>query len=127
MADNKPEKNKEGMTVHEIENFGKKYKFEISFLVIIVLASFFTFAFWGAAWSIYLCGLGGVLGVWLPDKIASVSETIFSFITKQEKITQIVLAVVGVIVAIFLAPIVFFALGILGGMAMCSQAYRHHS
>lgn len=117
--------NKEGMTVQEIENFGKKYRFELAFLVYFVLASFFTFAFWGATWSIYLCGLGGVVGIWLPEKIASLASASFRFIFGQEKMTQIILAAVGVVVAIFLAPLIFLIVGLMGGMGIFHQGHKN--
>ncbi len=115
---------KDGVSVQEIENFGKKYRFELAFLVFFVLATFFTFAFWGAAWSVYLCGLGGVIGIWLPEKIASLSKATFNFVFKQEKVTQIILAVVGVILSVFLAPLIFLALGLMGGMGIFRQGYK---
>ena len=109
---------KDGMTVQEIENFGKKFGFEIAFLIFFILASFFTFVFFGPSWSIYLAGLGGALGVWLPVKIEKFIRSVFRFIFKQEKITQVILAVVGVIVSFFLPPLIFFMLGLAGGTGL---------
>lgn len=120
MSDEQNQEKKEGMSVQELENFGRKYRFEIFFLVYFILATFFTFVFFGAAWSIYLAGIGGVLGIWLPAKVEKAAQGSFHFVLKQEKMTQIILAVVGVVVAFFLPPLVFFLLGLMGGMG-CSQ------
>jgi len=124
MPNENEQEKKEGVSVQEIENFGKKYRFELAFLVYFVLATFFTFAFWGATWSIYLCGIGGVIGIWLPEKVATVARATFRFVFKQEKITQIILAIVGVIISIFLAPLIFLSIGLMGGMGMFNQGYK---
>ncbi|MCK4934320.1 MAG: hypothetical protein KAR79_01920 [Simkaniaceae bacterium] len=115
---------KEGMTVQELENFGKKYGFEIAFLLFFILASLFSFVFFGAAWSIYLAGIGGALGIWLPAKVEKFLKTAFQFAFKQEKITQIILAVVGVILSFFVPPLVFFMLGLAGGSGLHKCAMK---
>lgn len=121
MDDNHDEnQNKEGMSVNEIENFAKKYRFEVAFLVFFVLSTFFTFVFWGAAWSIWLAGLGGVLGVWLPSQLGAAIRKGFGFIFSQELVTQIIIAVVGVVISIFLAPVMFLLLGVMGGVGLHS-------
>lgn len=119
MDDNHNEnQNNEGMSVNEIENFAKKYRFEVAFLVFFVLSTFFTFVFWGATWSICLAGLGGVLGVWIPSQLGAAVRKGFSFIFGQEFVTQVIIAVVGVVVSIFLAPVIFLLLGIMGGVGL---------
>ena len=77
---NMGDKIKEGVSVQELENWGKKYGFEITFLVYFILASIFTFVFFGPHWSIYLAGIGGALGVWLPG--------IFGFTTLVELLLE---------------------------------------
>ena len=113
---------KEGVSVQDLENFSKKYRFEIFFLLYFILATFFSFIIFSAGWSIYLGGLGAVLGVWLPEKVEKLSRGLFHFVFKQEKMTQIVLAVVGIIVSIFLPPLIFLCVGLLGGMGVYQQA-----
>ncbi len=117
---------KEGVSIKEIEGFGKKYRFEIFFLAYFILASFFTFLFFGASWSIYLAGLGGILGVFLPRKLEKASQACFRFVFKQERITQIILGIVGVIVSIFLPPLIFFMLGLMGGFGVFTTASGVH-
>jgi uncharacterized membrane protein YjjP (DUF1212 family) len=115
---------KEGIKIQELEKFTKKYRFEVFFCLAFILASFFSFIFFGAAWSIYLTGLGGILGMWLPTRIEKFGHFTLQFIFKQEKITQIVLAVVGLIFSIFLPPLIFFFLGLMGGKDIHIQAAK---
>lgn len=113
---------KEGVSVQELENFGKKYRFEIFFVLYFLLATLLTFIFFGAAWSIFLAGVGGILGIWLPNKIEKAAKAAFGFVFKQEKATKLVLAIVGVIISFFLPPLVFFFLGLVGGTGMHKAA-----
>ncbi|MCB1110158.1 MAG: hypothetical protein KDK64_04200, partial [Chlamydiia bacterium] len=113
---------KEGVSVQELENFGKKYHIEIFLVLYFLLATLLTFIFFGAAWSIFLAGVGGILGVWLPNKIEKATRAAFGFALKQEKATKLVLAVVGIIIAFFLPPLVFFFLGLVGGTGMHKAA-----
>lgn len=113
---------KEGVSVQELENFGKKYRFEIFFVLYFLLATLLTFIFFGAAWSIFLAGVGGILGIWLPNKIEKAAKAAFGFVFKQEKATKLVLAIVGVIISFFLPPLVFFFLGLVGGTGIHKAA-----
>lgn len=118
MADeqNQNQENKsEGMSVSELENFGKKYRFEIFFFVYFVLATVFNSVFFSMAWNIYLAGIGAVLGIWFPSKVECASKGAFGFIYKQERATQIVLACVGILIAFFLPPIIFLGIGLMAG------------
>ena len=115
---------KEGVSVQEIENFGKRYRFEIFFVIYFVLATLLTFLFFGAIWSIFLAGGGGILGIWLPKKIDKAARAAFQFVFKQEKATKLILAIVGVIISFFLPPLVFFFLGLMGGTGMHSAASK---
>jgi hypothetical protein len=87
---------KEGVSVQELENFGKKYRFEIFFVVYFLLATLLTFIFFGAAWSVFLAGVGGILGIWLPKKIEKAAKAAFGFVFKQENAKNLVLAKVWV-------------------------------
>lgn len=111
-----PDHPKEGMSVRELETFGKKHRFEIVFFVYFVIATVFSPLFFSMGWSLYLAGIGGILGVFFPSKVDSISGGAFGFVFKQEKATQLTLAVVGLIISFFLPPLIFFALGLMGGM-----------
>jgi hypothetical protein len=117
-------KKPEGISVSELENFGKKHRFEIFFFVYFILATLFSPVFFSMMWSIYLAGIGAVLGIWFPDKVEGASRAVFAFIFKQEKATQLVLAAAGVLVSFFLAPLIFFTLGLMGGMGIHAQSGR---
>ncbi len=113
---------KSGISVQELENFGKKYQFEIFFVLYFVLATLFSYFFFGYAWSIFLAGIGGVLGILLPTKIEKGAKSAFHFIAKQEKITKLILGVVGIILSFFLPPLVFFLTGLMGGKGIYNSA-----
>ena len=115
---------KEGVSVQELENFGKRYRFEIFFVIYFLLATLLTFLFFGATWSVFLAGVGGILGIWLPKKIEKAAKAAFQFVFKQEKATKLILAIVGVIVSFFLPPLVFFFLGLMGGTGMHAAASK---
>ncbi|MEM8727315.1 MAG: hypothetical protein AAGE99_01170 [Chlamydiota bacterium] len=122
MSEKMDKKLKDGISVQELENFGKKYHFEIFFLIYFLVATMLTFIFFGAAWSIFLAGIGGILGIWLPSKIEKAAKGAFHFVYKQERVTKLVLAIVGVVVSFFLPPLIFFFLGLLGGMGVSKAA-----
>lgn len=112
------DKSKEGVSVKEIEAFAKKHRFEVFFCLAFVLACFFTFVLWGPGWSIVAASIGAIIGVLLAGKLANFSKTIFSFVFKQEPTVQLVLGIVGLILAIFIPPLYFLLLGLHGGKDM---------
>ena len=109
---------KEGVSVQDIENFARKYTYEVFFSLVFILASFFSMVMFGVAWSIYLACLGGVLGVWFPAKVEKFARASFGFVQRQAKPTLIVLGIVGLVISIFLPPLVFFVLGLMGGKSL---------
>ena len=116
------ENHKQGLSVREIENLGKKYRFEIFFILYFMIAAIFSGVFFGMGWSIYLGALGGILGIFMPKKAESVVKKLFGFVFKQEQVTRLVLACCGLIVAFFAPPLVFFVLGFVGGANMYNTA-----
>lgn len=121
-----PNKLKEGVSVKEIEAFAKKHRFEVFFCLAFIFACFFSFVFFGPGWSIFLAGIGGILGVIMPARIEHLTKKISQFIFKQEKTTQIVLGVVGLVISIILPPIIFLLLGLHGGKSMHHQVMTVH-
>ncbi|MES2122522.1 MAG: hypothetical protein V4492_07070 [Chlamydiota bacterium] len=115
-------KPKEGVSVKEIEEFAKKHRFEVFFCLAFLFACFFTFVMWGPGWSIIAAAAGAILGVLLSGKIEHLAKTIFQFIFKQEKTTQLVLGIVALIIAIFIPPLIFLMLGLHGGKDMYHKA-----
>ncbi|MBS0620377.1 MAG: hypothetical protein JSS61_02840 [Verrucomicrobia bacterium] len=113
---------KEGVSVKEIEEFAKKHRYEVFFCVLFVIACFFTFVMWGAGLSIVASSVGAIIGVLLTSKVEQFSKKLFSFVFKHEQTVQLILAGVGIILAIFLAPLIFFLLGMHGGKEMHRNA-----
>jgi hypothetical protein len=112
------EKKKEGMSVRELERYAKKHSFEIFFCLLYVFASLFTLVFWGAVISIFLTGIGGIIGALLPQTVGDLSHKSSVFIHKQQKATQVIIGIALLIIAIFLAPLVFLVTGLHGGRSL---------
>jgi phosphate/sulfate permease len=108
-------KPKEGVSVKEIEAFAKQHRFEVFFCLAFVLACFFTFVMWGAAWSIFATIVGAIIGVLLTAQVAQFSKMVFQFVFKHEKTTQMVLAIVTLVLAIGIPPLIFLIIGLHGG------------
>lgn len=123
MAKNKfIDKLKEGVSVHEVEEFARKYTLEV-FLVLAILigavSSVFDF-FTGPGLTILFATAGIVLGVFFPTSAESWLRQIFQFSLKQEKTTQMILGSVKVIIGIFVPFILFGVVGLLAG-----TSYHH--
>lgn len=109
------DKSKEGVSVKEIEEFTKKHRFEVFFCLAFILACFFSFVMFGTGWSILAASVGAVIGILLTEKVTQFSKSIFQFVFKHEKSTQLVLGIVFLILAIFIPPLYFLLLGLHGG------------
>ena len=116
------EHKKEGVSVKELQNFVMRNKFEVFYCLLFVFASLFTLVFWGPIISVFLAGIGGIIGVLLPARVELFSRKTIGHVLKQERTTQLIFGIVGLILAIFLAPLVFLFLGLHGGKSM-----GHHS
>ncbi|MDR2539105.1 MAG: hypothetical protein LBC45_00525 [Chlamydiales bacterium] len=108
-------KSKEGVSVKEIETFAKQYRFEFFFCLAFALAFLFALIMYSRVWSIGASALGGILGVLFSRKVVYFSKAVLHFLFRQEKTTQFVLAIVALILAIFLPPLIFLLLGLHGG------------
>jgi len=116
------EKKKEGVSVKELEGYAKKLRFEIFFCILFILASLFTLVFWGSTLSIFLAGIGGIISVFLPTQIENLSRKMAHMVFSKEGTMQVIIAIVAFIIAIFLAPIVFFFVGLHAGKSMLNLA-----
>lgn len=112
------QKKNEGVSVKDIETFAKKNRFELFFLFSIILATFFSFVFFSPGWSILFTAIGALLGGLFTEKLGRTCKALAQFVFKQEHIVQFVLGGVLLILSIFLPPLIFFQLGIHGGMQM---------
>lgn len=106
---------KEGVSVKEIEEFTKKHRFEVLFCLAFILACLFTFVMWGPGWSVVGATIGAVIGILAENQVSQFSKSVFKFLFKQEKMTQLVLGIVFLVLAIFLPPVYFLLLGLHGG------------
>jgi hypothetical protein len=116
-----PNKLKDGVSVKEIESFAKKHRFEVFFCLSLLLACFFTFVFF-PAWSLIFTALGGIFGVAMGGNVDKIIKAVFRFVLKQEKTTQLVLAVVSLVLSIFLPPLTFLFVGLAGGKSLIKAA-----
>ena len=116
MGDNNPLKG--GLTVQEIEQMAKKYRFEVFFCAAFLLAALFSKIFGMMGYSLILTAIGGILGMIFPARTERVLIQILSFTCKQEKITQILIGSVLIILSIIFSPAIFFAIGSVAGKAL---------
>jgi membrane associated rhomboid family serine protease len=112
------EKQKEGMSVRELESFAKKHRFEIFFCLAFILACFFSFVMFGPGWAVIAAAIGALVGVLLSGKVHHMHKSILHFVFKQEQTTQIVIGIIALIIAILLPPVFFLILGMHGGKDM---------
>ena len=116
------EKKKEGMSVKEIEGYAKKNRFELFFCLLIVVASLFTFVFWGPVLSVFCLGAGGVVSTLMHSKVEPFAKKMAGTLLNKQGTTQMILGIVALIVAIFVAPVVFFLIGVHAGKSMVHLA-----
>jgi len=117
------ESNNKGFTMGELEGKMKKYGLEISLCVIFVLSAIFSLI-WGGAWlvwSIILTMILGIIGVLFPHTVHNMSTKALHYIYK-EKVTSIIIAVVGLLLSIFLPPLIFAAVGLIAGKSFSIDA-----
>lgn len=121
------DKVKDGVSVQEVEDFARKYTTEVfSVLAIIIAAisSMYDF-FIGPRLAIAFVTIGTILGVFFPAPVEKSLKQLYSFTYKQEKMTQIILGVVKIVIAIFIPFILFGILGLLAGTSY--HYYTRHA
>jgi len=118
MAKNKlVDKLKEGVSVHEIEGFASKHTTEVfSVLAMIIgaISSSYDF-FTGPRLTILFLTLGALVAVIFPAPVEKGLKQLYNFTFKQEKMTEIILGAVKIVIAIFIPFIYFGLLGLLAG------------
>lgn len=120
------ERFKEGISPEQLENFARKHTPEVFSTVALFLgavSSIFDF-FTGAGWSILFCALGAIIAISFPVATEQKLKKIYNFSLSQDKMTEMVLGGVKIVIAIFL-PFLFF--GLIGLLAGTSYHYyiRH--
>ena len=127
MAKKFVDKMKEGMSVEEMENFARKYTVELfSALAIIIgtISSMYDF-FSGPKITIFFTALGALLGVFFPVPSERGLKQFYTFAYKQEKLTQLILGCVQIVVALFIPFILFGLVGLLAGTSY--HYYTRHA
>jgi hypothetical protein len=108
---------KEGVSVQELEDFARKYSTEVFTVVALIIgciSSIFNF-FTGPTWTILFLTLGTVLGIFFPAPVDKGLKQLYDFTFKQEKMTQLILGSVKIIIAIFIPFALFAIMGLLAG------------
>lgn len=101
---------KEGFTVKELQQRGKRYAVEIALVIIFALSAIFALV-WGAGmmvWSIILAMAFAIVGAVIPKYMDRWIKASMGFLFKQQ-VVGVVMAVVFIVLAIFV-PVVTFAL-----------------
>lgn len=117
MAKKLMDKIKEGVSVQEVEDFARKYMTEVfSVLAIIIgsISSMYDF-FTGPKFTIVFIAIGVILGVLLPAPVERGLKQFYSFSYKQEKMTQMILGFVKIVIGLFIPFILFGFIGLLAG------------
>lgn len=118
MAKNKiVDKLKEGVSVHELEGFASKHTtelFSVIALIIGAISSSYDF-FTGPKLTILFLTLGTLVAVFFPAPVEKGLKQLYSFTFKQEKMAEIILGAVKIVVAIFIPFLYFGLLGLLAG------------
>lgn len=111
------DKLKEGVSVHELEEFARKHTTEVfSVLALIIGAISSTFDFFtGPGLTILFIALGCILAIFFPAPIERGLKQVYSFTVKQEKTTEMIIGGVKIVIAIFVPFIYFGLLGLLAG------------
>ncbi len=121
------DKLKDGVSVQEVEDFARKYTIEVFTILAIVIGSissmydFFT----GPKLTIVFLAIGIILGILFPVPVEKGLKQFYGFAFKQEKMTQIIIGVVKIIVALFIPFILFGMIGLLAGTSY--HYYTRHA
>lgn len=127
MAKKLMDKIKEGVSVQEMEDFARKYTVEVFTVLAIVIgaiSSMYDF-FTGPKLTIAFVAIGVILGVFFPAPVEKGLKQFYSFSYKQEKMTQLILGCVKIVVGLFIPFVLFGALGLLAGTSY--HYYTRHA
>lgn len=128
MAKNKiVDKLKEGISVQEMEDFARKHTTEVFTVLAILIgtiSSMYDF-FTGPKLTILFLALGTFLGIFFPVPVEKGLKQLYGFTFKQEKMTQVVIGAVEIIIALFIPFLLFGILGLLAGTSY--HYYTRHA
>lgn len=127
MAKKLMDKFKEGVSVQEVEDFARKYTTEVFSVLAIVIAaisSMYDF-FIGPRFTIAFLTIGLIFGVFFPSPVERGLKQFYSFSYKQEKMSQLILGIVKIVVGLFIPFVIFGAVGLLAGTSY--HYYTRHA
>ncbi len=113
------DKNKDGVSMREIEGLARKYAYEgFSALAIIIagISAIFDF-FSGAKVSLFFAAAAVVVTLFFYRKVKGMLQRFYDFLTKQERSTLIVIGIVRLVLALFLPFVIFAGMGFLAGVS----------
>jgi membrane associated rhomboid family serine protease len=116
---------KHGMTVQEIESMVKKYKFEVFFCLSFLLAALFSYFLSMMGWCILLSAVGAVAGMLLPGHAEKIIGFLLQTTCKQERVTQIIIGVVLLLISMILSPLIYLFLGFVAGKSLYKDTLHH--
>jgi len=118
---------KEGVSVQEIENFARKHTTEVFTVLALVIGSISSAwgFFIGPKMTIFFLAIGAILGIFFPAPVERGLKQFYAFNFKQEKMTQMVLGIVKIVVALFIPFILFGFFGLLAGTSY--HYYTRHA
>jgi len=117
MARKLMDKIKEGVSVQEVEDFARKYTTEVFTILALIIASISSMYdyFTGPKMTILFVFIGVFIAMFFPAPVEKGLKQFYNFAYKQEKMTQLILGFVKIVVALFI-PFIFFGLiGLLSG------------
>lgn len=119
--DNKPKKG--GFTVGELGGKMRKYGLEISLCVILALSGIFAVIYGGSmlVWAALLSMICAIVGVLVPKSMHKAISQSLKFIYR-EKVTSIIILVVGILISIILPIIIFAIVGLFAGKSFALDA-----
>ncbi len=121
------DKIKEGVSIQEMEDFARKYTVEVFTVLAIVIgaiSSMYDF-FTGPKLTIAFITIGLILGVFFPAPVEKGLKQFYSFSYKQEKMTQLILGCVKIVVGLFIPFVLFGGIGLLAGTSY--HYYTRHA
>lgn len=121
------EKIKDGVSVKEVEDFARKYTTEVFAVLAIVIGSFSSMYdfFTGPKLTIAFIAIGIILGIFFPVPVEKGLKQFYSFSYKQEKMTQIILGFVKIVISLFIPFVLFGCIGLLAGTSY--HYYTRHA
>ncbi len=123
MSGNKEPK-KEGLSVKELESFTKKHRMEVFFCLFFFLAGIFGLILWGSSWCVILGAIGAIIGALMPIRVRAFAKGMWQFVFRQDRTTQIIMASVALVLAVFLPFVVFLLIGLHAGKSMAMDAHE---